>query len=132
MFLFVCREAHTRPARPPPLDSRVEPKTDQCVRIVLGVRGDLPGLANSAHKALRSALPVPRFNYGMPERLIPLIDQGVGDEPIIHDLVSFLSGKLNKKISYLEIGPSSPFRVLACAARTLNVPGQSRVTLSLQ
>ena len=91
-----------------------------------------PGLANSAHKALRSALPVPRFNYGMPERLIPLIDQGVGDEPIIHDLVSFLSGKLNKKISYLEIGPSSPFRVLVCAARTLNVPGQSRVTLSLQ
>ena len=68
----------------------------------------------------------------MPERLIPLIDQGVGDEPIIHDLVSFLSGKLNKKISYLEIGPSSPFRVLVCAARTLNVPGQSRVTLSLQ
>ena len=28
-------------------------------------------------------------------------------------------------------GPSSPFRVSACAARTLNVTGQSRVTLSL-
>ena len=29
-------------------------------------------------------------------------------------------------------GPSSPFRVPVCAARTLNVTGQSRVTLSLQ
>ena len=29
-------------------------------------------------------------------------------------------------------GPSRPFRVLVCAARTLNVKGQSRVTLSLQ
>ena len=29
-------------------------------------------------------------------------------------------------------GPSSPFRVSVCAARTLNVTGQSRVTLSLQ
>ena len=30
------------------------------------------------------------------------------------------------------LGPSSPFRVSVCAARTLNVTGQSRVTLSLQ
>ena len=29
-------------------------------------------------------------------------------------------------------GPSSPFRVSVCAPRTLNVTGQSRVTLSLQ
>ena len=29
-------------------------------------------------------------------------------------------------------GPSRPFRVSVCAARTLNVKGQSRVTLSLQ
>ena len=29
-------------------------------------------------------------------------------------------------------GPSSPFRVSVCAARTLDAPGQSRVTLSLQ
>ena len=29
-------------------------------------------------------------------------------------------------------GPSSPFRVLVCAARTLNATGQSRVTLSLR
>ena len=29
-------------------------------------------------------------------------------------------------------GSSSPFRVSACAARTLNATGQSRVTLSLQ
>ena len=29
-------------------------------------------------------------------------------------------------------GPSSPFRVSVCAARTLNANGQSRVTLSLR
>ena len=29
-------------------------------------------------------------------------------------------------------GPSSPLRVLACAARTLNATGPSRVTLSLR
>ena len=31
-----------------------------------------------------------------------------------------------------EAGPSSPFRVSVCAARTLNATGQSRVTLSLR
>ena len=29
-------------------------------------------------------------------------------------------------------GPSRPFRVWVCAARTLNATGQSRVTLSLR
>ena len=34
-------------------------------------------------------------------------------------------------VGYYVAGPSRPFRVSACAARTLNVTGQSRVTLSL-
>ena len=34
-------------------------------------------------------------------------------------------------LSHGDAGPSSPSRVLFCAARTLNATGQSRVTLSL-
>ena len=35
-------------------------------------------------------------------------------------------------VEKMERGASSPFRVSACAARTLNATGESRVTLSLQ
>ena len=69
----------------------------------------------------------------------------VGDEPgliqfaqhaalfkTIRQLRPGSMGFANLLESYCPSGPPSPFRVSVCAARALNVTGQSRVTLSLQ
>jgi hypothetical protein len=47
------------------------------------------------------------FNYGIPSRVIPLLNKDIGSEITNTDLLVYLSGELKQKISYLEMGVSA-------------------------
>ena len=63
-------------------------------------------------------------------------DEGVTVSDAIDSLLRFMETSMMRLVDVFQRldrdGLSSPFRVSLCAARTLNVTGQPRVTLSLQ
>ena len=46
------------------------------------------------------------FNYGLPDRVRPLIDREVGDEPTYTDLLVHAARHLQPRVAYLEVGVS--------------------------